>query len=1361
MLYHTPERLMKTCLLLIAISLFLPMLCPGQPVEFAHLNVEQGLSSKSVLSIAQDSRGFMWFGTADGLNRYDSRSFVTYYNNTGRIKNLPSSYILSLLSDSMNNLWVGTTMGLARYLPAQDNFESIQLPKQLTGNARGINCIYEDRNKVLWIGSTEGLFFSEDGGKTFSALYETPGGIAGNMIRAVLQDAGGHVWVGTDKGLTRITREGGRFVFETYRHRNNDAGSLLDDAVAALAEDEQHRLWIGLQQKGIELFDAATHRFTPYASAPVAIGNIRKMVADQKEHLWIGTQDGLVCFDMARNRFTAYQHDPENSKSLSQNSIYSLFIDQCQSIWIGTYFGGINRVHKPMFTVHKAGRSQQTVNSGIISSIVEDRQGNLWIGTEGGGLNYFDRQNNRFTAYRNKAGDTLSLSSNLVKVVYKDKEENIWIGTHGAALNVLPYGQSSVIRHPYLLSDKPNVEILALAEDNQGRFWMGSNAGLRVFKKNHLQLTPVVMAGLPENLQKQLVDCFCLDAQNNLWIGGWGLFVMKDGAGSITPFHATGKEAALLNATRINCIREDKEGRLWIGSDRDGLFCYEPRSGNIFHYTTSEGLANNRVYGIVQDERGDVWISTGNGLSRLIAGKNSFHNYTVADGLAGNEFNMNSYAQTSSGELLFGGFNGFTSFYPAAIEENNYQPRTFITGLSLFNQPVQLDDESGILHTNINFHPNIELKYRQNVFTIHFAVLNYIKADKNRYAYKMEAIDKDWNYTSLPSATYNNLPPGSYTFLAKGANNDGRWSQPVALHIRVLRPWYRSWWAYSLYALLLAGIVFLVIRFFFLQALMKRDKELTALKLNFFTNISHEIRTYLSLIAGPVEKLLMQKKEDDPDVPSLHTIKNNSDDLLRLVNELLDFRKAETGNLTLHVSENNVVPFVQSVYQSFRDIALSKNIVTDFSSGGEDTIDVYFDKEQMKKVLFNLMANAYKFTPDGGLVSLSIENRPDAIAIRVADNGKGISPENITRLFDNYFQEKDEEHQNTGYGIGLALSKSIVALHNGSLFVESKPADEQAVYHTCFTVVLKKGTAHFNTSHVVITTGPETRLNESGTAEKNNRAVYAGNELSLALPGSKQYSILVVEDNQQVRQFITGSLSHVYQLSEAVNGAEGLRMAVDLMPDLIISDVMMPEMDGYAFCEQIKTDVRTSHIPVILLTARSSVNDHISGLQTGADTYLTKPFSIQVLSLQVQNLIATSEKIRQQYSRQFTGSESATAHQAVPEQQPVNALDDAFIRQLKQLAEENISNPDFDVEMISRKMAMSQSVLYKKVKALTGLRVNDIVKNVRLKKAAELIAENKYAVYEVADMVGYSDTKYFSKEFKKYFGKTPSEYLAE
>ncbi|MGF6848925.1 ligand-binding sensor domain-containing protein/signal transduction histidine kinase/DNA-binding response OmpR family regulator [Chitinophaga sp. W3I9] len=1308
------------CLLLLAAFIK----SSGQNVTFNHLTVEDGLSHNAVLSVGEDAQGFIWYGTHYGLNRYDGHRFKIYRQQAGDSTSLPGNQIMSLYRDRKNVLWIGTSAGLAKYDPEQDRFQRIQLDP---GRPTNINCIYEDSKGRRWIGANNGLYLQEGNRQEFLI----PGKIAGYVVRCVYEDKKGNIWIGTSNGLTKMSGND----FETFRHEDGQPASLAMNFITAITEDKLGRLWVATQTGGINIYDPATGRFSLLAQPAIINNIVRRVLRDKAGNMWVGTQEGLSIIDPVTMTSRHYQQDPGNSTSLSQNSIHSIYQDNNGVIWMGTYFGGVNMVH-PYGTAFSAWQQHPPLNgisNNVISSILEDAQHNYWIGTEGGGLNYYNRATQRFTSYKHDANNPASLGSNLVKVVYEDKDHNIWTATHGGGLNLLRQGGFK--RFFYDTKDPGTFsrEVTAILEDSRNRFWVGTNNALHLLHRNGHELEKRADSILTGIAARQSIRYILEDSRHRILVGS---------ISNLYVFEAD--TMRLIQPGYVNSIQEDSKHNIWVSMYFGGLVKYDPELKKQTRYTEKDGLPNDNVIGLLEDDQHNLWISTYNGLARFDPGRNSFQTYTVSDGLAGNVFNYNSFLRDSRGEFLFGGYNGITSFFPDQIITNSHPSVIRFTGLRLFNKPVAIGQDNGLLKQDISFTKALRFHHDQEVFTLEFALLNYVKSSKNRYAYRLEGADRDWIETNNPAVTYTNLSSGHYTFWVKGANNDGIWSAPAKMEITILPPFWRTWWAYGIYALGLILLFFFVTRFFFLWALLRKEEELHQVKLNFFTHVSHEIRTHLTFLLVPVEKMMDMLKKDDPLQSTLLQLRNNADRLLKLVNELMDFRKAETNHLKLHVQEQDLIPFLDHIYTSFRELSLDRNISMVFGHD-MDHAWVYFDREQLEKVFFNLLSNAFKFTPDGGSIQLHITHSRQNTVVTVTDNGRGIAPEYLDKLFTNFFQVQDHGLQNTGYGIGLALSKNIVEQHKGTLTVESEPSTAVKEGRTCFTVALPTGAKHFEgTQHTVggVPAMPAAPVKATLAPETPDTLITAA---------PQPFTILIVEDNPELRTLISQTFRDQYLVLESVNGADGLATATAQIPDIVISDVMMPEMDGLQLCQALKTDERTSHIPVVLLTAKSSQADHVSGLETGADLYLTKPFSTRVLALNVRNLVASREKMRERYSRQLQ------TETEVPDALP-SSLDNAFLEKVIALVEEHMDNPDFGVDMLARKVAMSQPVLYKKLKAVTNMSVNDFVKSLRLKKAASLIRTREHTVYQVAYMVGYNDRKYFSREFKKQFGKTPSEF---
>ena len=1345
---------------------FLQLPAAGQELSFNQLMTKNGLSQNSIFAITQDSQGFMWFGSRYGLNRYDGSRFKLYKSTTADTSTLSDDYINALYSDTRKDLWVGTSNGLNRFDPTKNTFERIYLSEgQKNKSNTPIISIYEDRKGNLWIAARNGLYLLTDR-KTKKFIPASLLGLSKRTATAEIQtlyeDAKGYLWLGTNKGLSRFQFANNRIKeLQFFTHASGQPASLSDNSVTAITEDLQQNIWVATENGGINLFQPGTNTFSRFLHQEgqkngLVHNAVRRMIRSRNGKLYIGTQEGLSVFDPLSKTFQTYQHRTDVARSLNQNSIYSLYEDQNGSLWIGTYYGGVNvaYAHATNFKTLQYKEKLGGISHNVVSSIIADKNENLWIGTEGGGLNYLNPRNQQVTTYRVKASDPSSLGSDLVKIVYKDKSDHIWVGTHGGGLNLFDPAIRGFRRFLVTGNDinTTRSEIVALLEDDRGAFWIGSQSGIRIFQKNGLNLNPYPEIAAISSIKDQNIKALFEDSGKNIWIAATtGLYLLHADRQRLQLFTLPkGSNSVNNNANYINCIQEDSTGNIWIGLYYGGLSKYDKKKKTFGRtYTTKDGLASNNVVGILEDEKGQLWISTSNGLSRFNPKKEVFQTYTTSDGLAGDEFNYNSFFKSSNGEMFFGGYNGLTHFSPRDIEKNEKQALMAFTGIKLFNEPVKLNDADGLLKQDIGFTDKLVFHHGQNNFTVEFALLNYIKSNKNKYAYKLEGINGEWIESRSPMATFTNLPSGDYALLVKGANNDGIWSEPVRMNIEILPPFWKTWWAYLLYTALLGLILFFITRFFYLRELLLKDEELHQIKLNFFTNISHEIRTHLTLIMAPVEKLMEGQPSGSAIGQQLKGVKTNADRLLKLVSELMDFRKADTKHLKLRVSGHDLIPFLREIYLSFEALSLKKHIQFSLDYD-QESLQLYFDREQMEKVFFNLLSNAFKFTPDHGHIAVDVQSRKDRVLVSISDTGKGIAPQYLEQLFVNYFQVEEHNVQNTGYGIGLALAKNIVELHKGEIRVSSKPETDQESGFTRFELSLLRGNAHFSPRQLSMQAGiqPLQTRQEPDEILENTSVIPQIRQNR----GPKKHTILIVEDNAELRELIKVTLDADYEVFLAGNGLEGWEIATVEIPDLIISDVMMPEMDGFTLCNQLKSDERTSHIPIILLTAKSSQTDQISGLTQGADSYLTKPFSTKILELQVHNLLEAREKMRKKYSMELVLEPGAL---------PVNPLNAQFISRLTSIIETNMENEELGVELLAAEMGMSQSVLYKKLKALTDLSVNDFSKSIRLKKAAQFLLQRQYTVYEVGYMVGFSDRKYFSREFKKHFGKTPSEYISD
>jgi len=1340
----------KRCRLFLCVLISLVISSAKAQLSFSNLTVENGLSQNSVIAIAQDSTGMMWFGTRQGLNRYDGHRFKIYKSDSKKNQHIAGNEITSLATDASGKLWIGTTTGLSLYNQQTDQFSTIQ-----NLSSSNVEVLYQDKQKEIWVGTLNGLNLLVD--KTnnrfkrfrFSEKSNDPV----NSIYTIFQDRHLNVWVGTGNGLFVLNLQKG-----SYQYRKvNLPGTIPSNYITAITEDKNGNIWMGTAN-GLSVYNPTTLKLKTYQhdnrnQNSLIHNDIRELMCDDNGMLWIGTQDGLSIFNLAQEKFLNYQHDPEIGNTISHNSIHNIFADRNRNIWIGTYFGGVNMIYPvaTKFKVYRNSKFVPSISGNVLSAIIEDGQHNLWIGTEGAGLNYYNRKSNTFKTYKTNSNDSSTISSNLIKIMVKEgpNSERLIIGTHRGGLNIFDPATGKFQRIKNVKDSTGAVgsaEILALQVDRKGTVWVGSLNGLSILqKKNGRYPLYTTKSILDHYLRKKNILKIFEDSRGDLWIAtSSGLYRYNPNTKRLTQFRKNEGNRNKLQSDYINCITENRNKEILIGTYFGGLSIYNPKTNQFKTYQEGDGLINNNVLGVVEDESQNLWISTANGLSELNPASGRFRSYTKSDGLAGNEFNARSYFMDSKGEIFLGGINGLTAFYPKDIELNKYHSPLVFTDLKLFNQTVEVNGADDLLSSSVNNAKKLVFKHDQNHFTIEFALLNFVKPDKNKYAYLLSGYDREWNYTSTPSATYTNIPAGKYKFMVKGINNDGIPGQTIAsTQIRIRPALWASWWAYTFYILLFSAILFLLIRYLFVKALLRRTEDVQQMKLRFFTNVSHEIRTPLTLILGPLENLLKSSKHLPEINQQVVPIKQNADRLMRLVTELMDFRKMETGNLKLHPAKQDLIYFLQEIFQSFAQLAESRNIRYTFKFE-KQPIEIWFDKIQMEKVFFNLLSNAFKFTKNEGAISILIHEEQDNIRVEIRDNGIGIPESEKDKLFSEFFQVDSPGIVHIGSGIGLALSKSIVVAHGGELLMKSRPETEDQAGDTSFTVILKTGK-----NEQVETDFPDAVAYENGLYAATMAMPAPGLQNQLQNQVAKE-TVLLVEDNQEIRQLLRNTLGTHYQVLESENGQLGWEVATEQVPDLIICDVMMPVMNGLDLCKQLKTDERTAHIPVILLTARVSHPQQVDGLETGADSYVTKPFSLELLLLNVRNLLQSRTNMRRKFSEQVN---------LQPQDITINTIDHKFMVKAVQCIEERITDQDFGVLELAKEIGMSQPVLYKKIRAITDLSVNDFIKSIRLKKAAVLLAGRIHNVSEVAYLVGFNDPKYFSREFKKQYGYTPKAYL--
>jgi ligand-binding sensor domain-containing protein/signal transduction histidine kinase/DNA-binding response OmpR family regulator len=1365
-------------------------------VQFKHLSINDGLSSSSVICIMQDKEGFIWFGTRDGLNKYDGYSFTVYHYSSSDSASLSNNWVKTIFEDSHGSLWVGTQNGLNRFDRCTENFTRYYHDdnnvNSLSHNV--ISSIAEDDDGYLWVGTQKGLNRYDKKRNQFVRYLHTPGdsgSIIDNRIKNIIQDSKSRLWVNTYKGLDLLNRQD--FSFSHFFVEKEEP--LNPNEITALTEDTNGNIWRG-NSHGLKVLYTGSNRFVSFSiSGKSKIRSIdspiRSILEDTEGILWVGTYNGLYRIDRNKNSISLLQNIEGKQRSLSQNSVYSIVEDTKGDLWIGTWAGGVNYLDRnyDVFRHHTHSTSPNSLSYKVVSSLVEDEKGNLWVGTEGGGLNYFNRKSNTFHHYRHRKDNSRSISADNIKSVISDHHGDLWIGTHDGGLNFFDPDAPSkgFINYRHNASDPKSLDndrVISLHEDSDHKIWIGtSGGGLNLLNKKEQSFVKI---NKKFNAIGDQVFVINEDDDKNLLIGSNnGLCRINLTDFSLNHF-AEGLEI-LLEGKTILSILQLNQTNLYLGTEGEGLYHYNLENGALKNYTKKEGLPNDVIYGIIPDGDFNLWLSTNKGLSKFNTENQTFRYYDLQSGLQSNEFNYGSYLKTSRGELLFGGSNGITLFYPDEVKDNQFVPPVVVTAFYIKNKLIEVGDANSPLQASIEKTSEIYLDYDQSTFGFNFVALSYSQSGKNQYAYKLEGFDEDWNYIdNKRTATYTNINPGNYIFKVKASNNNLLWNEKGAsIKMSIAPPPWKTWWAYLIYFIIFSLIVLSIRKYALIrirdknalkQERLDKEKleEVNRMKIRFFNNISHDFRTPLTLILGPLERLINSHQKDGKVKQQYLIMQRNARMLLRLINQLLDLSKHDSGKLKLKAVNSNVVDFVKEVTIAFQEHARFRHIDFTFHSSAKK-IPLWFDPDKLEEILFNLLSNAFKHTPDYGKISVRLQttdlfseginsrapighgSRDNGsgiksnkfVEIEVTDNGEGMSSQFMVNIFERFYQiERTETDKYSGTGIGLALTKDLVTLHQGDISVRSEEQNG-----TSFIVKLPLGNVHLKEEEMI-----RNFRDSEDVAHYNLQKLHAAKltlqrgkskKRAVTSGGSNENLILVVEDNTAVRDYICENFENEYQVIEAGNGEEGLQLATKMMPDLIISDVMMPKMDGIEFCRRLKTDLKTSHIPVILLTARTSLVYQKNGLETGADDYVTKPFNTTLLTLRVNNLITSRQKLKERFVKQVN---------LQPGEVTITSTDHQFLQKAIKIVEDHMSDSKFKVDDFIKEINMSRSVLFRKLKALTGQSTNEFIKTIRLKRAAQLFERSDLNISEIAYEVGFNDPKYFRNCFKKQFGKSPSRY---
>jgi signal transduction histidine kinase/ligand-binding sensor domain-containing protein/DNA-binding response OmpR family regulator len=1319
-------------------------------LNFDFYSQEHGLSNNQIHCILQDKKGWMWFGTSQGVCRFDGFHFTVFKNDPEDSASLKGNLVRAIFEDHKGQLWIGTENGgLNKFNREKENFQHYFYHEDhAVLKDASVTSIHEDVSENLWVGTETNLYRIENEKKLIEIKPSNISGFS-NYFRVIRSDPSGRIWVGTNNGL---------FV---YNPKNNLAEKVIlpqssstNQEIWEIVFDDDGTVWTGTYASGMYTVNPASLEARHLVIDPNndRSNTVRSISKDRNGKYWIGTRGGLYIYEKNKGVTAFYYHEEREPKSLVNNSVQCIVHDLKGDVWIGTR-NGINFLieeRQNILGFKSMPGDDRYLNSSEIYAFWIDPKGDVWAGTESGGINILNRKTGRFKYLVPQKGNPNSLSRNCIKALLDDGKGNLWIGTFLGGIDVLNLKTGNYKHYRNDPADPTSLSenrVWSLLRDSNNDIWAGTSNGLDKF--DPVTGTFIHFKNLADGQQ---VNWLVEDSDHCLWIGADELIIYNPKDQKITRVN---------ESTRY--MLQDSKKRFWLTTSNRGVALYSKEKGVLKYYTEKNGLANNQTLAILEDDEHFLWISTTNGLSKFDPEKERFHNFSLKNGFQNNQFTYGAAYKTNGGELLFGGISGFNIFNPTKIKSGEYFAPIVLTDFKIFNKSIRIGNrKSDVLTKCISETDQVKLKYDQNSITLEFTSFDYANSLGIQFSYYLENFDKDWNEPSENrSATYTNLDPGEYTFRVKTVSIDRQESNPgPELKIIVLPPYWERWWFRALTFVTIFGLFYLLITFLLNREKLKNDlvferikakklHELDMMKLRFYTNISHEIRTPLTLILGPLEKM-RNNSIPGPEIKGhVELMHRNATQLHQLINQLLDFRKLETGNLKLVLSRGDLVSYISGIVGSFDEYAEEKEIELKFTSLKKEII-TDFDADKVSKIMNNLLSNAFKFTGKGGKISVNLslvfdsdENElvdtPDKrmIEISVKDTGIGIADSNLEKIFNRFFQVGEGGTQ-TGTGIGLALTKELVKLHNGKIFVSSKPGKGSK-----FTVQLP---------FVEFPTIVSTELIHS--SEKNE------NEKEQVVPiidehfGEQfiagQKIMLLVDDNSDVRYFIKSHFSASYQVLEAGNGLEGWNIALKTIPDIIISDIMMPDMDGFEFCRKVRKDERTSHIPILLLTALGSREHEIEGLSYGADDYITKPFDLVILQTKVENILSVRQSLKQKYAGEML---------LQPKNIKISSPDERFLQKAIEVVENNIADPDLDIERFASEIGVSRMQLYRKLNALTEMTVKEFVRNIRLKRAAQMLVQKKLNVSEVAYAVGFKDLSHFRKCFRQEFGMSSSEYI--
>lgn len=1333
------------------IVLFMQSALAQEDPSVSYLGIEQGLSNNSVTCIFRDYNGFMWFGTYDGLNRYDGYSCKVFRNILGDTTTLKASGIRAIGEDADHQLWIGTWKGINIYNPLKANFYSTKFRSwnsdSVTALENAAVAIQKnDKNGCMLIGTLQKglLVFEKNSRAGVQIPFASWKGHEGDYsVTAIALDSSRQMaWV--------FVRQAGLCRYNIGSKSLELINGTINEA-ECLKIDSRGTLWLG-NENGLFRYDIRSNMFSnnvlPFK------GRIMSVSEDRQQKLWISSDNSGV-WSMPVGGTRPKQYRPGSGSSLTSNVVYTVYEDPEGNKWIGTIRGGINILHSHanLFNHIKFTCSGQNNNDNFIYSFAEDKKGNIWIATDGAGLKYWDRHKNTFTSYRHDANNSSSINTDYITNTLCDSKGDLWILSWFTGVSRLKNGSPKFEHFDCFNSHTNSLENNAwmVFEDSRKQLWVstGNGGGLYVFnrKTNAFEL-------FDESLTS--IQSISEDKMGNILVGYQNSLVQIDRVNKKHKFWSIGLP--------VRCILEDRNKNLWLGTDDGGLLLFDRTKGTYRRFTTAEGLPNNSILRMLEDEKNNLWLSTFNGLCKFNTITKTCRNFSKSDGLQSNQFSFNAALALKSGEFLFGGSNGFNLFYPDSIYERKEMPKLLLSEIRINNRPIE-ENDFYVKERSSDRVKKIELPYNQAVLSLDYLALDYNNADKIKYAYRLKGWDKNWiNANDIRTANYSGLTEGTYTFQIKVKNGTGEWNKESSLiAIVVLPPWYRTWWAYLSYAVLIFSFIYVGLMYYKRQQRLKyeiqlanyeariailekeKEKELTEKKLSFFTYVSHEFRTPLTLIINPVKDLL-RKIESSEEQQELHIVHRNARRLLSLIDQLLIFRKADVEADKMKFTRVNFYDLCQEVYLCFVQQAKMNRQEYVFECDNKE-LELCVDKEKIEIALFNLISNAIKYTAEGGKIAFKVTDNETEVNISVADNGYGISKEAAPRLFEKFYQAPFQKNQaKTGFGIGLYLVRHFIEGHKGEIDFESEEGKG-----TTFFVKLKKEDSHLKDLVSGQSTPESVLILEELKEEPEERGVLPilkPEKLEDVIIARK--TILIADDDKAILNYLCEMLKDKYQVFKAENGEKAFGLAQKISPDLLISDIKMDVMDGIALCKQIKNDPALNHIPVILLTGNSRQEMELQSIEGGADIYMTKPFDKDILLAKVDNLFKSRSELQNYFFNEITLKKNTL--KISPEYKE-------FLERCIEIVEAHLDDNQFTIKTLCQEIGMSHSQLYKKVKTISGQTIAGFIRFIRLRKAAEMMIKGDCNVNQASYEVGISDTKYFREQFNKLFGMNPSAYI--